>query len=86
MAAAGFWSEFIGGVKGGIYLPSQFPCGLFKQGGQLDHFDGTNDEQVNVAGGTFRAAGHRAINRRHFDLGGQRGQVQHEGDLPNRTF
>ena len=75
MAVAGFLREFFGCVEGGIYLPPQVPGGLFKQGGQLDHFDRADDEQINVAAGSFRAAGNRTINRRHFDFGSERGQL-----------
>jgi len=74
MAVASFLREFIGSVKGGIDLPPQFPGCLFKQGGQIDHFDGANDEQINVAAGSFRAGGNRTINGCHFDFWGERGQ------------
>ena len=49
MAAPGLLRKFPVSVKGGIDLPPHFPSGAFKQRGQINHFDRTDDQQINVA-------------------------------------
>ena len=71
MAVASLPGEFPGGVEAGVDLPPQCPGCLGKREGQFDHFDGTDDEQINVAAGSFRATGNGTINGRHLDFGGQ---------------
>jgi len=86
MTSAAFLRELFGGVEDGIYLPPQFPGGLFQQGNQFDHCDRTDDEQVNVAAGGFSAVGNRTINHRHFDFGGERGQFAMKDIHQTRRF
>ncbi len=74
MAVTGLLREFLGSVETGVDRPPQCPGGPFKEGGQFDHFGGTDDEHINVASGGLRAAGNRAINSRHFNFGGQWGE------------
>jgi len=86
MAVAGLLGEFLGGVEAGVYLPPQCPGCLSQRGGQFDHFDGTDDEQINIAAGSFRATGNGAINGRHPDFGGQGGEFAMKDINQTRGF
>lgn len=74
MAAAGLSLEFVRRIEAGVDLASQLPRYFLKDGGKINHLDRANDEQINVAAGRFRAAGHRTINGRDINLRAERRQ------------